>query len=438
MYLTVEIFHNGEWHEAATVELREEERGFMAPSSLDYEMQYFVDFAAVEFSNGAESRDDRAVSLRHPVNLANQYKERWPSFLLDLMPQGHARRRLARHLNIDEESRVSDTPLLMRGASNPVGNIRIKEAADAERERLRDIVRVGVSEQEIFDRTERFNEVVDRFGMLASGSSGLQGEWPKIAMTLTSDGLYYPDAFVRDDEAVRHTIVKLLRSNDEQDRLILEAEAVYSRLAQVLGLKVFEPSVYKNGVLMIARFDRLVRNRQVERVGQESFVSAIGVSDFGHNESHETYIEAINRHSTEPFDDVVEYMKREIANQALGNPDNHGRNTAFSKYGDGTVRISPLFDFAPMKLSREGIVRSTRWNVMRASHRDTNPDWKAVCDAIFPDPQLANRLMSEIACFAAALKNAPQMAIELGATGEVVERAMGRCVEIAEAVIEAA
>ncbi len=57
--------------------------------------------------------------------------------------------------------------------------------------------------------TDLFVEVVDRFGMLASGSSGLQGEWPKVALTLAEDGLWYPDAFVDDEEARMHVIVKL-------------------------------------------------------------------------------------------------------------------------------------------------------------------------------------------------------------------------------------
>lgn len=49
--------------------------------------------------------------------------------------------------------------------------------------------------------------------------------------------------------------------------------------------------------------------------------------------------------------------KRDIANLALGNPDNHGRNK-LRKHQDGTIRLAPLFDFAPMRLAKEGIVRS--------------------------------------------------------------------------------
>ena len=63
-------------------------------------------------------------------------------------------------------------------------------------------------------------------------------------MTQANDGLYYPDSFVTDDEAVRHVIVKLVRSNEPVDRLILEGEALYSRIAQEIGLNVSEPSTY--------------------------------------------------------------------------------------------------------------------------------------------------------------------------------------------------
>lgn len=248
------------------------------------------------------------------------------------MPQGHARRRLAEHLKIDEDARSSDLPLLLRAAGNPIGNFRIKEAADDEAARLKDVTRLGVTEDDIFGRSDRFDEVVDRFGMLASGSSGLQGEWPKVALTLADDGLYYPDALVSDEEAVRHVIVKLLRSKEPADRIILEGEAIYSRIASEIGLSVFEPSTYQNGVLMIPRFDRRVSDGTVQRLGQESLVSALGVADFGHMDKHEAYVKVLRAYSSTPYEDVLEYIKRDAASLALGNPDNHGRNTAFSAH----------------------------------------------------------------------------------------------------------
>ncbi|MEZ2223386.1 type II toxin-antitoxin system HipA family toxin [Rhizobium sp. RCC_161_2] len=435
MRLELQIHFDSEWHQAATLEINDDNAGYQGASIVDYDLDYFVAAASQEFALGKAVCDVRALSVRYPVDLENRYSHHWPSFALDLMPQGHARRKLAEHLGIMEAARASDLPLLLRSATGGIGNIRIRQAADAEAERLHGVQRQGVTEAEILERSDRFMEVADRFGMLASGSSGLQGEWPKVSMTQAGDGLYYPDSFVDDDEAMRHVIVKLVRSTEPVDRLILEGEALYSRIAAEIGLNVSEVSTYAEGVLVIPRFDRQKReNGQTIRLGQESLVSAIGVADFGHIGAHETYIDILKRYSSDPFADVVEYLKRDIANLALGNPDNHGRNSALSKYPDGRIRLSPLFDFAPMRLAKEGIIRSTRWTSMRDAGRDHLPDWKLICAELMPDPAEQARLTAAISQFAEHLREAPRMAKDIGAPPEILERAMSRCIEIADSV----
>ncbi|MBP2567958.1 type II toxin-antitoxin system HipA family toxin [Agrobacterium tumefaciens] len=438
MRLMLQTHFYGQWHHAAMLELKDDAAGYQGASIVDYDLDYFVTVASAEFAAGKTVRDHRALSVRYPVDLENRYSRSWPPFLLDLMPQGHARRKLAEHLSLAEGSRASDLPLLLRSATGGIGNIRIKEAAEAETERLRGVERQGVTEAEILERSDRFMEVADRFGMLASGSSGLQGEWPKVSMTQANDGLYYPDSFVTDDEAVRHVIVKLVRSNEPLDRLILEGEALYSRIAQETGLNVHEPSTYAESVLIIPRFDRKKKEGGgTVRLGQESLVSAIGVADFGHVGSHEAYIDVLRQYSANPFADIVEYLKRDIANLALGNPDNHGRNSALSKHQDGTIRLSPLFDFAPMRLAKEGIVRSTRWAMMRDGGRDHLPDWKRICAELIPDPDEQNALAAELSVFAEYLRQTPAMAKDMGGSPEILDRAMGRCIEIAESVLAA-
>lgn len=438
MRLTLQTHFNDEWHHAATLELKDDAAGFKGASIVDYDLDYFVSVASAEFAAGKTVCDHRALSVCFPVDLENRYSRSWPPFLLDLMPQGHARRKLAEHLGLAEGARASDLPLLLRSATGGIGNIRIKEAADAEVERLRGVERQGVTEAEILERSDRFIEVADRFGMLASGSSGLQGEWPKVSMTQANDGLYYPDSFVTDDEAVRHVIVKLVRSNEPVDRLILEGEALYSRIAQEIGLNVSEPSSYAEGVLIIPRFDRKKREGGgTVRLGQESLVSAIGIADFGHVGTHEAYIDVLRQYSADPFSDIVEYLKRDIANLALGNPDNHGRNSALSKHQDGTIRLSPLFDFAPMRLAKEGIVRSTRWAMMRDGGRDHLPDWTRICAELMPDPAEHSALAATLAMFAEHLRQAPAMAKEMGASADILDRAMGRCIAIADSVLAA-
>jgi serine/threonine-protein kinase HipA len=430
MELTLETYWQGTWRESGAVALLQPDAGYLGASIVDYDIEFFSEFAAADNLHGAVV-DARALSVNYPVDLATRHRTTWPAFLLDLMPQGHARRKLSEHLGYPTDAREADLPLLLRAGGNPVGNIRIKEAAEQEWTRIKDIKRVGITDDDILRHTERFIEVVDRFSMLASGSSALQGEWPKVSMTLATDGLWYPDTFVADDEAVRHVIMKLLRSGEERDRLILEAEAGYSVLAKELGLNVADVSTYNDGVLMIPRFDRDVIDGRRLRHGQESLVSAIGVAEFGHLADHEHYIEALRRYSDDPFADIIEYIKRDLANRALGNPDNHGRNSALTKGADGGIRLSPLFDFAPMRMAVEGIARSTRWGAMRATHRDHDPDWRQVCAVVFSeDIESAETLFAEIGVFAERLAEAPMLARKLGIPEKVVETAMANCAEV--------
>lgn len=303
--------------------LLEEERGHLGPSVVECDLDYFIAFAAADRYAYGEVHDGRALPVRYPVDLENRYLPTWPPFLLDLMPQGHARRKLAEHMRLGVDDRASDVPLLMRAAGHPIGNIRVREQEHGRRYPRQDRTvyrsRGSVRNDRVgFERTSR--------------------EWPKVALTMANDGLYYADAFVQDEEAVRHVIVKLLRSREERDRLILEAEAGYSVIARELGLKVHEPSTYTEGVLMIP--GSTARSRMERRFDRESMVSAIGVAAYGHLANHEDYIDVLRKYSSDPYGDIAEYVKRDIANQAFGNPDNHGRNTAISKGPLGGVSIA--------------------------------------------------------------------------------------------------
>jgi serine/threonine-protein kinase HipA len=143
--------------------------------------------------------------------------------------------------------------------------LRIKEAHDNELQRITKMARVGVAMDDVLQRSDAFMEVANQFSMLASGSNGLQGDWPKVALTQVDDGLWYPDPMVADRDARTHVIVKLLRSGEASDQRILESEAGYSRVAREFGLHVEGVSAYGHGALVIPRFDRAVTDQGLER-----------------------------------------------------------------------------------------------------------------------------------------------------------------------------
>lgn len=141
MFLTLQTHFEDEWHQAPALELKNDAAGFQDASIVDYDLDYFIRFASVDFAEGNAASDNRALSIRYPVDLENRYTPTWPPFLLDLMPQGHARRKLAGYLGLSEGARGSDLPLLLRSAASGLGNVRIKEAAEAEEQRLHGVPR---------------------------------------------------------------------------------------------------------------------------------------------------------------------------------------------------------------------------------------------------------------------------------------------------------
>lgn len=422
---------NGDWHDAAVVKFEEPERGISGSTRLAYDDDYYFEHAVVDALD-ADVIDRRALSVDLPVDLENTYLKQWPAWLLDLMPQGVARRRLAAAIGLRNDHPAVELSLLLRAGGSPIGNLRIKEAWEAEQQRLAGVECPPLTDQDIATRSERFLDVVDRFAHLASGSSGVQGEWPKALMTRHGgDGFWYPDPFVTTDDGIEHAIVKLLRSNNADDALIISAEAPYLDVAKAFGLNVAAPLQYHDGVLHIPRFDRTVGDGRVLLHGQESLVSALGVSEFSFIGRHEKYLAVIRNVSADPAADTIEYVLRDVLNAAMGNPDNHGRNTALRKPADGGIRLAPLYDFAPMRLSASAIGRSTRWACLNG--RDLEPDWALICEAAAYDGLPAETITAALLEKVPFLRDLPRIAADAGINAEVIERAF-RATTVADAI----
>jgi serine/threonine-protein kinase HipA len=429
--ITLEVHVDGRWQVAATVEPGP---GHRDASTFDYDMQYCWQHDPEMIGSVI---GNTALSVRLPLSLEWQKLSHWPAFLLDLLPQGHARQRLAKALNLNPDSSACELPLLLRAGGGPIGNIRVREAWEAEQVRLANVTPRGTTLDDVFNLNERFLEMANDFVAVASGSSGVQGAWPKMLLTKATDGLWYPDPVVADDHAVEHAIIKWIGDKHTSTSQILAAEAPYLELARAFGLRCAAPLRYCGNVLLMPRFDRRVESGKVIRIGQESLVSATGVAAFGHIDSHETYLEVIKAVCDDPAAEVTEYVLRDVLNLAMGNPDNHGRNTALQKDTDGTIRLTPLFDFCPMRLDPTGVARSTSWACMKAfgkPSRDLAPDWSEVCEVAAAGVMPAADLKVALASKSEILRRLPEMARDMGVDGEVIQRAMARCKEMADAI----
>ncbi len=367
---TIQLFAGERWHDVGSVRLFGPERdGWKAHTYAGYAVDWAVEHTT--------ARDAHAFACQFPVGLEPFEQPHWPVFLIDMLPQGFGREELLRRIGLPSSASIeADWQLLLAGAGNPIGNMRIKEAAlwlAGHEGPLH-----GFTDDEVAARGEQFTEHLAQHGLFVAGSSGVQGEWPKLLMTRADDGLLYLDHSLPDARARQHYIIKFGRGSDTQLAAILRHEAPYMALAKMLGLRVHGPVQLRQRALFIPRFDRRLAGNRVIRLAQESIATLTGVPGFGAAPSHDVVCMQLLARCTRPEAELLEYIKRDVANLALGNKDNHARNTALQRDFDGNIALSPLYDFAPMYLHPDGIARRTRWE----DNDNGQPDWMRVIDRV--------------------------------------------------------
>lgn len=311
---------------------------------------------------------------------------------------------------------------MLAGAGNPIGNLRIKEAAI--RSHQHSAHATGFRYSDVTNRHEDFVEYLADQGLFVAGSSGVQGEWPKILLTEADDGLLYLDHTLPDVRARHHWLVKFQHSHRDDLRLILDCEEKYMVLAKHLGLRVHNSNNGRtvenhNGALFIPRFDRQLRQEAVIRIAQESLASLCQIAGFGVRISHNDACAAIAKACTNPELEIIEYLKRDIANIVLGNKDNHSRNTAICRTEQDYIGLTPLYDFAPMYLHPEGIARAARW----AENDRGQPNWASVVNqAAVASCLPENRLVSALTKMISPLRALGDQVRALGFPVAMIER----------------
>jgi len=406
MECTLEIYFDNKWHQAAIFKVEDQElsRGYRGRSEL-----YYTDDFALTYSG---ERGNKALSCNLPVILLPEILSSWPPFILDLLPSGAARSYWTAELGL-VDGPGADWKLLLRGAGNPPGNIRVAEAAPPPDTQGHP----GFARSEIVDRKENFIEYARSHGAPIVGSSGAQGDAPKFLLTTDRSGNWHADGVLPDKDAQQHWLVKFPRGRTQRDRQVIQNEAAYMRVAKGFGIRVEQLPEYESDCLFVPRFDRVAKQSTVRRLGLESIISLAGIADFGVFIKHEIFCRAITKHCTAPVTELREYLFRDVLNYTLGNVDNHGRNTALLKKEDGTVALSPLYDFAPMFLDPSGMVRVSRW---QDEASDSPPPWHQAVANFNLDDGLTFELARELRGLAPKVRKLPELMKKAGVDQEII------------------
>ena len=415
------------WRAVAEFEVRAEseiKKGYSGSGFLTYD----VDYALAHMGRkGCE-----AVSCRYPVGMEMIQEPHWPAFLLDLLPSGANRRYWLVRLGLNprkDDGPQADWTLLLNGASNPPGNLRIAEASHSAQPPHP--THSGFTYKEVVDRAEHFIEYAQAHGAPIAGSTGAQGDAPKFLLSEDAAGRWHADGALPDELAVKHWLVKFPRGKDPLDLAVLKNEGAYYKVARALGLHVGEMPRFEKNVLFVPRFDRSPTQKSVtntaglDRLGLESLASLAGIADFGVRTFHEELCAAIAKYVTDPAGDLMEYVLRDFANVLLGNTDNHSRNTSLLKYPDGRIALSPLYDFAPMILDPEGISRVCRWGTPGAEEGGL-PNWSKVIDIVAELGAEKTALKARITQFTEKLEGLPSLLRKSGVDQDLIQRLQGR------------
>lgn len=399
----IQIHFNGQWNNVAS---------YRRDRFLTYDIDYAVEFM-----------DDNApmarVGLDFDINFEEYSRNSWPAFFYDLIPAGPARDAwLAKNNVVETGDQETDWTLLCFAANCPPGNLRIASAV----EHMPVIEHPGFSRNEIIERNVDFIEYAAANGAIVAGASSVQGQAPKFLLAQDLDGRWHAEGALAEDRIQNHWIVKFPRGKSGEDRTVLRNEAPYYEVARDFGLKVGPALYYENNALFIQRFDRAIDDAKVLRFGLESATSLCGWSGYGPGISNNQICHALGRLLTKPKPAVLEFLRRDILNLALGNVDNHGRNTAVLKTPWETA-ISPLFDFAPMFIDPEGIPRAARWEQETPM---TLPDWGAVAENVECIGLTAEEIRNHLKLDVVRVEALPEVMEHRGVELNVINRLEGR------------
>lgn len=407
----IQLYQDGKWITVATFEAKGTSHD--TDGCLEYDTEYVIGI-------NAEDLPSNRVGLRYPVNFDYSPEPHWPAFLLDILPSGAGRRVWARRLGITEDYN-SDWTLLVNGAGNAPGNIRIREAVISQP----DYTHPGFTKQEIVEKNADFIEYAEECGAVVAGATDVAGDAPKFLVVQDYLGHWHPDGAIKDEKIADSWLVKFPRGRDVKDYDVLRNEAPYYEVARWFGIRVGRPLDFIKDCLFIQRFDR-VPGPTFIRHGLETLAAASGISDYGVRTNHLDMCRTICNHATYQVPELLEYLKREVLNSALRNTDNHARNTAFLKQANNLVELSPLYDFAPMFHDPQGIARSSIWGGGLELSPGI-PDWMAVSRAVGELIGDIPAIQAFLSSLAAPVAKLPEVAKQSGVEENILEMIFRRC-----------
>ncbi|MBO6849725.1 MAG: HipA domain-containing protein, partial [Marinobacter sp.] len=309
--LTVQVYWNYQWHDAGSVRFLEPKTGLAGDMTFTYSGRYVN--AVTTAKEGLSFRDERAIGHNVPGHLMKGYpREPVAPVLRDIIPQGAGRRYLLRHWDVTRDSGPSaDFKLLSEGCIAPIGNLRIKEAAEAFEAQVKESKVTSFTMEDISDRGEYLLECADQQSLVVAGATGAGGDAPKLLIVEARNGGFYLEGTLSEPEIANHWLVKFPRGRMTlEDQDVLRAEGIFYEALDRLGQDTIRGAHVVEGrvpALWLPRFDREVTPDGVRRYGVESMYSLSRMVGDGARMEHPRVLSRLREAITHPleFDEIL-------------------------------------------------------------------------------------------------------------------------------------
>lgn len=262
-------------------------------------------------------------------------------FFGGLLPEQQNREFLARNLGVSENNDFSLLWEIGRECAGAVSLIPEGESTEKNASAY-----TQLSEDDLIAALTR----LPRYPLLAGESEvrlSLAGAQNKMALKIDESGYWLP----QNNSPSTH----ILKPQEERFPGLVQNESYCLSLAAALGLKVCRSQIVTLGpyhCLLIERYDRANLSHRIERLHQEDFCQALGVSSRTKYQSEggpslKQCFDLVRRVSSIPAIDILLLHQAVLFNFLIGNNDAHGKN--FSLLYDKSesrinVRLAPLYD----------------------------------------------------------------------------------------------
>jgi serine/threonine-protein kinase HipA len=269
------------------------------------------------------------VSLQNGFLATTLPQQEWvgqdlPPFFLNLLPEGARLRLLLERARSKDDS----LDLLMKTGWDAIGDVAVLPQGQ-----LPEQHHAALSSQSPHEVSfwELFYE-----GVSSSIDHSVPGVQEKISASTVAFGVRLANA--------PSAILKL---NPEKYPRLVQNEEFFLRVARSCGIDVAQATIIHDKAgepgLLVNRFDRVKRNRQMEKLHQEDACQLLGaVPAHKYDLSLRDIADAVAKACTSKMVEVERLLRLVAFSYLIGNCDLHAKNV--SVLWDGVVRLSPAYD----------------------------------------------------------------------------------------------